>query len=171
MKLTGKIADEGFESVSGERYGTGPHKIPRLWIMVADQKNARVFSRIDGQLVEISVATPAEHGRPRGLPNRDIGRVVSSAAGTIHHGLAPHATQDEKETLLFAQDIAVWLEKAVAHDAFDQMVLVATPHMLGNLRSVLGKPVNDRVIAEIDKDLTKMSERDLYEKMKNVLLP
>lgn len=168
MKLTGKIADDGLKAVSEKYTVAGHHKVPRIWIMVADRHSARIFSKMEGRLEEIGTATPSPHGRAEGAPNHSLGRIASSASGTVHHKLSPCTTPEEKE-LSFAQDIAIWLDEAVKEDAFDRLVLTAAPHMLGDLRKVLSKPVHTRVVAEVDKDLTKMGEKDLYAELEKIV--
>lgn len=54
----------------------------------------------------------------------------------------------------FAADLADTLYKRAHKGKFDAIVLVAAPSVLGEVRKQLHKEVSDRVIAEIDKDLT-----------------
>jgi len=54
----------------------------------------------------------------------------------------------------FAADLADKLYKRAHKGKFDEIVLVAAPSILGQVRKHLHKEVSDRVIAEIDKDLT-----------------
>ena len=77
--------------------------------------------------------------------------------------------ESRQEILLFAHQISDWLDKAVWEDAFDRLVLVAAPQILGELRHIMKHPVHARVIAEINKDLTKMNERDLREELLKIL--
>jgi protein required for attachment to host cells len=54
----------------------------------------------------------------------------------------------------FAADLADTLYKRAHKGKFDAMVLVAAPSVLGEVRKQLHKEVRDRIVAEIDKDLT-----------------
>lgn len=54
----------------------------------------------------------------------------------------------------FAADLADTLYKRAHRGDFDAIVLVAAPSVLGEVRKQLHKEVSDRVLAEIDKDLT-----------------
>lgn len=54
----------------------------------------------------------------------------------------------------FASDLAEMLYKRAHKGKFNAVVLVAAPAVLGVVRKQLHKEVSDRVIAEIDKDLT-----------------
>jgi protein required for attachment to host cells len=62
-------------------------------------------------------------------------------------------------------ELSDWLDKAVQEDAFDQLVLVAPPQTLGELRKVLKPSVHARILAELNKDLTKMNKLALQEEL------
>ena len=60
--------------------------------------------------------------------------------------------QIEKER--FADEIAERLYKLVHTGAFQKIVLVAQPQVLGEMRKKLHKEVSDRVVGEVAKTLT-----------------
>ncbi len=169
VKLKGKIANDGFKAVSGNHYIAGNHKIPRIWVIVADRHIVRIFMKPDGHLELIGEATPSMKERRKGTPNHSLGRVASSGSGAVHHRLEPRSAPGEKEALSFAHDIADWLDRAVAEDAFDRLVVIAAPHTLGDLRKVLTQKTQGRIIAEINKDLTKMNEKALWTELEKIL--
>lgn len=61
----------------------------------------------------------------------------------------------------FARDLADHLEKAANEHRFDRLVLVAAPKALGDLRGLLPKTVQSKIVAEINKDLTNIPTPDL----------
>ena len=61
----------------------------------------------------------------------------------------------------FARDLSEHLETASNRHRFDYLVLVAAPKILGDLRELLPKTVHGKIVAEINKDLTKILTRDL----------
>ncbi len=61
----------------------------------------------------------------------------------------------------FASVVVEKLEAALVMHAFDRLVLVAPPAMLGDLRIALTKPLSERVTAEIDKDLVEVADHDM----------
>ena len=77
--------------------------------------------------------------------------------------------ESRKEALSFVHEIADWLDDSVRDNAFDRLVLVAAPQTLGELRKILSKPVQTRIIAEVDKDLTKMKDRDLQVELEKIV--
>jgi protein required for attachment to host cells len=64
----------------------------------------------------------------------------------------------------FAADLADRLYKMAHRGAFDRLVLVASPHVLGVVREHLHKEVSDKLVAEIDKTLTN-HPRDEIERL------
>lgn len=68
------------------------------------------------------------------------------AAGSVHQ------TEVDK----FADTIGEWLHIAATRGAFDKLILVAGPQMLGTLRAALTKPVEARVVGTLDKVYTQL---------------
>ena len=61
----------------------------------------------------------------------------------------------------FAKDLADMLYKSAYANKFDKIVLVASPRVLGDLRTQLHSEVTDRVIAEIPKTHTNQPIIDI----------
>lgn len=61
----------------------------------------------------------------------------------------------------FARDIAGLLDRLAEADTFAKLVVVAPPRTLAELRRHFGKAVTSRIVAEIDKDLTKHPVLDI----------
>ncbi|WP_296421002.1 host attachment family protein [Pseudooctadecabacter sp.] len=53
----------------------------------------------------------------------------------------------------FAEDIADQLYDLAHHGKIDRLVLVAGPKVLGNIREALHKVVQDKIVAEVPKNL------------------
>ncbi len=164
MKIKGKITHK---NLSGpERINH--HNVPRLWIVVADKRIARIFRKTNSHLELIGEALPTHQHRAKGMPDNSMGR-VTSLHGSHHHKLTPHIEPGRSDAIHFAQDLSSRLGEAVQRDSFDRLVLIATPRTLGDIRPQLHKSVQDRIIAEVNKDLTKMNERQLEEELKDII--
>ena len=160
MRMTGTIP-ENLESPHH-------HKAPRIWIVVADQRIARIFQKTGSNRLElIGEAFPTKTQRVKGKPDNSMGRVISF--GGAHHKLEPHAKPGRHDAENFAHDLSLWLENAVREDLFDRLVLVAAPKTLGDLRQRLSKSVQSRITAEVNKELTKFSEKALQEELKEIV--
>jgi protein required for attachment to host cells len=164
MKIKGKITSK---DVSGAEL-LNHHKVPRVWIVVADQRIARIFKKTNSHLELIGEALPIKKHRAKGMHDDSMGRVTSLHA-SAHHKLIPPQEPGRQDAMNFAHDLSAWLEEAVQSDLFDRLVLVAAPRTLGDLRPRLHKTVQDRVIAEVNKELTKMNENQLFEELKEIV--
>ena len=165
MKVTGKIANQGLKAVSEKSPLQRGRRTPRIWVVVADKGIARIFRKPDVHIELIGELHPDETEQAA-LTNQTLGRVVG---GSLHHTYEPHMAQSRQDELLFAQDVAKWLEKANGDDAFDRLVLAASPRMLGDLRAVMNKTVQGRIAAEVDKDLTGLDEITLRKALAQIL--
>lgn len=123
------------------------HKIPVIWVLVADAHTARIFKRHGDGLEYIAGMKPTFHYK-------------SPANDQAHDGKAEAG---------FAHEIALWLDHAVRDGDYDRLVMIAAPRMLGDLRKCLSERVQNRVVAEVDKDLTKMPEAELKSELAKVV--
>lgn len=167
MNLTGKVQND-LKNFSKRSPVVRPYKTPRTWVMVIDQHIARIFEKNGKVLEAIGEASP-DPVTETGITNKSVGRVVSSSGQSTHHKYELHMNESRQQRLSFVEQISDWLDRAVWQDAFDRIILVAAPKTLGDLRKVLKRQVHARVIAEINKDLTKLDIRALQEELKKVV--
>jgi protein required for attachment to host cells len=85
------------------------------------------------------------------------------------HGVAPRIDHHDLEKSLFVRDIATAVERGANRRAFDRLVLVAPPAILGRLRTALPPRTRAMVAAEVGKDLTHLNLRDLPRRLADVI--
>lgn len=165
MKISGKLAEPA--ATQPHRSPTGQHhKVPVVWILAADTHIARLYRKnSDHSLEGFGEIEPSKHRKAGGT----LGRLISSCSRAIHHRLEPRMTPQRKEALTFIHELALWLDAEARKNAFDRLVLAAAPRTLGDLRQVLTQPVQTRIAAEVDKDLTKMNERELHAELERIV--
>jgi protein required for attachment to host cells len=126
------------------------------WVLVADGEkyllleNVGNHQRLDLQVIrhrEVESPPTREQGTDRPGRFDDPGPGRSAAEETDWHRLG-------KER--FAKDLAERLRGWALGNRFDALVLAADPRTLGVLRPALHKAVAERVVGEVDKDLTRM---------------
>ncbi|WP_192183413.1 host attachment protein [Mesorhizobium amorphae] len=126
-----------------------------LWVVIADGEKALFLrNRGDTRFPDLQVVQEMEQENPA---TREQG---SDRPGRYNDGPSVHrsAVQDTdwhrvgKER--FADDIAERLYRLAHRGAFEEVVLIAPPQVLGEMRRRLHKEVGDRVQAEIPKTLT-----------------
>ena len=130
-----------------------------VWYCIADAGRARILQSVAPRATLTEVHTilhePYEHGR-----YEPPGRSQESAT-TARHSFVDPETPARREKRTFAGDVAHFLDAAAERNTFGGLVLVAPPKCLGDLRAALGRASKTRVKAEIAKDLTHETLRDL----------
>ena len=129
-------------------------------VLVADGRKL-LFLRNEGDAAHpnLTVETAEEHPNPA---NRDqatdaAGRASSTGAsgGTSRSGSSVEPTDFHQiEEDRFAADAAAMLKSKALANAFEQLVIVAPPKTLGELRKHYHSEVEKRLVGELAKDLT-----------------
>ncbi len=89
--------------------------------------------------------------------------------GVARHGLSPRESPSEHETHTFAKQLAFMLDAAADSGKFDQLVLVCSHDLLGELRSALHVQVSARLVRELPKDIAKWQEPEVVEAVRKIL--
>ena len=124
-------------------------KIPHnALIVVADGTGARFF-RNSGQENKVSLSADGEF-KPTNLLNAGpAGKRPRESSG------------QETDEATFAKQLANELYRRAQSGSFAALVLIADPQTLGQIRPSLHKEVQDRLVSEIGKTLTKASVTDI----------
>jgi protein required for attachment to host cells len=136
-----------------------------VWIVVADGGKARVLARhgSHGPLEPASNLCFAE--AEARLPTREIGAErpgrVHESADTARHAMEPRVDWHRFAKEQFARSIATALEAAAQKKLYEELVIVAPPQALGDLRRALGRHAKAMLTAEIAKDLTNLPDHEL----------
>jgi len=143
----------------------------KTWIIVADGARAQVFLNSgpgSGLEPALSQALVADN-RPSGdIASDRPGRSFDSA-GEGRHAMQPGSDPHKYEQIVFAHDIAKLLGENRTKKAFDQLIIVAAPKMLGALRLALDSATSQLVIGEINKDLTKLPVNELSDHLNSLI--
>ena len=110
-----------------------------------DLKTERVFTDIN----------PPTHEQGTDRPGREyssLGAGRSSVTQTDWHDLEEHK---------FAHDVASVLERIVHERKVEALIVIAPPRALADLRKAFHADVKKKIVAEIDKDLTKHPVYDI----------
>lgn len=131
-------------------------RIPNgAWVLVGDGEKALFFrNQGDEEQAKLEVERVLEHEDP---PTRDQG---TDRPGRYQDGpqamrsAVENADWHRIEKARFAAELADVLYKAAHRNLFDKLIVVAPPQVLGDLRKHFHKEVQQRIVAELDKDLT-----------------
>lgn len=128
------------------------------WVVVADSSRARMFKtqRHKGLLVEFkTLLNPAGRLAEAELVSDTKGRTFDSM-GQGRHAIESR-TDAKKQTIVeFARTLAAELERCRVSGEFRQLILVAAPAYLGELRKHLAAETTKLVSLELAKDFSQM---------------
>lgn len=126
------------------------------YVMVADSSQARIFQD-DNHLSALTELRTFQHPEGR-LQNRELdtdraGRGQSNGGPGGYHGYDGDKSSHRHETENFAASVAEYLEQERNAGHYEQLVLVAPPQLLGNLRKQLSTDCDRLVTMELNKNL------------------
>jgi protein required for attachment to host cells len=125
------------------------------FVMVADGKKMLFFrNEGDSEFPKLEVERKVEQVNPptRDQKTAEAGRAFPSS-GPGHHAYSEtdfHQLEEDR----FAAETAEMLKRRALNNDFDQLIVVAPPRTLGELRKHYHKEVEKRLAGEIAKDLT-----------------
>ncbi|MBL4758532.1 MAG: host attachment protein [Rhizobiales bacterium] len=133
------------------------------WILIADGARARILinkgygSGLEPALDEEFIAD----NRPSNKLTSDRPGRTFDSSGQGRHAMETPTDPHRHEQQIFAQSLAHLLEEHRLKKSYEQLIIVAAPKTLGDLRAEFTKPVSDMIINTLDKDLTKVAIHDL----------
>jgi protein required for attachment to host cells len=145
----------------------------RTWIVVVDGARAQLFIQkgSDGGWAPAQLqGLPAPEDRVQSHTEKSDrpGRSFSSSGGGIRHALESHSDYRKLEKHKFARAVADALNHAALAQEFDQLVLIAPPRSVGELRQSLSQQVQSSMRV-VEKDLTKAPFEQIREEVNELL--
>lgn len=132
------------------------------WVIVANSAEARIFkvekNTIDHELV--NMIHPNSRLHEGDLTADRPGRAFDSVGGG-RHSLEPQTTAKEHEFMLFAKDVAGYLDAACAEGKLGRFYWAASPSFLGLLRQSIGPVALKLLAGEVTKDLVQVAPADI----------
>jgi protein required for attachment to host cells len=152
MKISGKMSDKETAELVKKADVVNTHKIPRIWVVIADAHTAKIYKRDTHGIEMIAGMQPTfQHSADKADKSE------------------PYTHDTHSPAMEFAFEIGLWLEEALKSNSYDRLVLVAAPRMLGDLRKTMSTNVHSHIVAEVNKDLTKMPERELQDELEKIV--
>jgi len=142
----------------------------KTWVIVADNSRARIFTAEtpSSPLIEVdSIVHPEARMHDRDITSDLPGR--GSGSGGSRHSYETETDAKDYENLGFAKRIAGFLDDARKSDKFKQLIIVAAPSLLGNLRSGLNDQTKKMVSLELDKNLSSLNPDEIRKHMPEYL--
>jgi protein required for attachment to host cells len=133
------------------------------WVFVGDGQKA-LFLRNEGDAKTLNLKAErvfAEDNPPAHEQGTDHPGSAPKGAGTGRRSGMEMTDYHELEKHHFAQHAAAAMEKIVRDRNVKALIIVAPPRTLADLRHAFHADVKSRIIAEINKDLTKHTVADI----------
>lgn len=147
-----------------------------MWILVADNGSARLYSAIKAKLIEgngeLELVETYDHdeGRKRSseLVSDKPGRYIGGASGA--HGAYQSTTSPaEHESEVFAKKLAEILNTGRVDQAYEALIIIAPSQFQGTLSKHLNSHVNNLLMEAIHKDYTGCDKKQLLKHLEAYL--
>jgi protein required for attachment to host cells len=139
---------------------------PLTWYVVLDAARGSVWARRGRRDLPVWMfdLVPAVES----VADRDRSGRTQESATTARHRIEERVPPRRRRALAFADQVAALLDRAVAKNEVDGLVLVARDRMLGELRRALAPRTRARVVQETPSLLTRLTPASLARKLASV---
>lgn len=87
--------------------------------------------------------------------------------GSVHGAFSPRTDPKENETTHFARDIVKELDHGRNNNLYNEVILIAPPHMMGILNQHTDTHVKKLITNSIQNDLIHLKDHELLDFIKN----
>lgn len=136
---------------------------PTTWVLVGNASEAKLFeSQNIGRELNLlkSFSHPESREKREELVSDREGRYQANngqGQGTFVEPSDPKVVEVEK----FSRELAHFLETGRTANKFERLIIIMPPHTHGLLKKEINEQLKNMVIHHIEKDYTKMQEREL----------
>jgi protein required for attachment to host cells len=144
------------------------------WIVVANSAEARILepgARRYPLRVKATFVNPEARAHEGDLITDGGAAVLQRMGQGQRRYTGPQVTAKEHSCDLFARQLADALMQARLSNSYDDLVLIASPELLGKLRAALDQSTTRCVRLEIDKNLAHLPPDKLDRSLQALLYP
>jgi protein required for attachment to host cells len=138
------------------------------WVLVADAARSYLL-RLDPSASHLHLLSHMKHDASRAKASELLsdrqGRTFDSSHVGVRHAMEPRHDPKRAEQQRFARQLAHEVDKAALASRFQELVLVAPPSMLGDLRAALSDRARQLVQREVDSDLAGLDLPELQRRL------
>lgn len=146
-------------------------KHKKTWVVIADGAHARIFLN-EGPGTGLVPALDHDLIGNK-LPSHEIGSdrpgVSFSSAAPGRHAMAPSMDPHKHAEHEFIRQLSQAITQGLNQHAFEQLIVVAPPKALGELRAQIDPQAAKLIKAELHKDLTHLTPHQLGEHLQEVI--
>lgn len=147
-------------------------KQKKVHILVANSSEARCYATTQlGHEMDLlkQYAHPESREKSHDLVSDAPGHYKTQ--GAAHGAFVPHNTPHEQEVDNFARKLAEDLRSACSNNHYKHLVVIAPAHFYGLLSKHCGDQVSARIVHHIEKDYTKLPEKELQSYLNGLSKP
>lgn len=141
------------------------------WYLIAQRAEAKIYEQ---RGVAASLRLVERIGNPKGVLKTS--ELVSDRQGRSdqasrvgHNAVGEDSAPRENVLKSFTRRLSKYLEAAAERGDFDSLVLVAEPHVLGELKKSLGRSAERKLRQTLSKDLLHVPETEVSAQLSPVL--
>lgn len=136
-------------------------------VVVAESSRARIFEMVNPRTPMkelLDMVHPQSRIHEQKLTSDRPGRTFDRH-GQGHHAMEQEVGVKKQESLVFAAQLAEYLQSECAKDVFEDVIIIAAPEFLGELRKKLGPGTTGRVVKEINKNIVQQDEAEIRKQL------
>lgn len=134
------------------------------WILVTNGNRCCIyqFKKSSKELVFLKELSHPE-SRLQGIDLKTDRPGHYQTSGSARGAYSPHEEPKEHEVQVFLKSISEELNKDKSTNQYDQLILIAPPHVNGSLQKSLSKNVKQSITINLKKDYTHLTTKELLE--------
>lgn len=140
------------------------------WILVANASEAKVYANKGiGKGLEViaRLSHPDSRKKTADLVSDRPGHMPG--AGNGHGSHIPATAPKQHEHDVFAHELAQQLDQGRTANSYQRLIIVAEAHFRGLLNGAMNSQVSGLVSDSIDKDYTKLNDKELSGHLEKVI--
>jgi protein required for attachment to host cells len=143
-----------------------------LWIAIADGEHARFVQPDANNVLRTinSIDAASAHLRSRDIGSDRPGRSFESG-NPAHHAVGQRHDLHRMAKDTFARLISEQLNAASARGEFDELLLVAPPRALHELREALDPATKAKLVGTLERDLVRTPDHELWPHVRKWVSP
>jgi protein required for attachment to host cells len=139
------------------------------WILIADGSRATLYEQSDSDATLRQLENWDNEGGRTSDHVAETDALGTSGGGSQPNAMGSQSDPKRHSQYDFARKLAHVLNEQ--EKAYDHLIVVAPPKVLGDLRKQLSPHVQPKIIGEFHKDLTHVSAHDLPGHLTGLLAP
>ena len=135
-----------------------------VWVLISDSVHAQLFIVNSMSPLRIEALHAGHfHGRGEATPHTDgaTHAIKFEGDGGVRHHTKRHANPHDIDKEIFVEHLSDFINTANEQNTFDELIVVAPPHALGELRRGLNAKVHKKIKLEIHGEWSNLPHAEL----------